>query len=313
MGATREYLDGLDAALREFVRLRFEEEMSRYQVMERMKLSIQALVASANREIEDPRAVPRVVARPPARNQNVPLVVLASLRNTVTLRGDPSDLGHFHIELQNGQRYLDANLKEMPAVAIAVPAVSQAFLRTSTREAELPLGGPGEIHLDSLKFAPVQMVARSSVDAAYRQALFASPYGVTYYKGFIDSTGAVGVKFEGAAPVVRKAFSRPPSYRKPLSIGCLAVAGASTIASIVTAILAAGAKRDFDDTTLQRPAHDANERYKVYGNTALATGILAAAAGLAGWLLWPNDAKTPPVSVGGMPGEASGLVLGFSW
>jgi RNA polymerase sigma factor (sigma-70 family) len=52
MGATREYLDGLDVALREFVRLRFEEEMSQYQVMERLKLS-RWRVRSLQRRVQD--------------------------------------------------------------------------------------------------------------------------------------------------------------------------------------------------------------------------------------------------------------------
>jgi hypothetical protein len=65
-------------------------------------------------------------------------------------------------------------------------------------------------------------------------------------------------------------------------------------------------------TQYTRFAHDANERYMVYGDTAPITSVLAV-AGLVGWLLRPNDAETPPISVSGMLGEASGLVLGFFW
>ncbi len=50
--ATREYLLGLDPALRELVRLRFEQELSQYEVMERLKLS-RWRVRSLEKKVQD--------------------------------------------------------------------------------------------------------------------------------------------------------------------------------------------------------------------------------------------------------------------
>ena len=274
---------------------------------------VHAFVSSANREVQDTRAVPRVIAWPPERNHNVALVVLDQLRDTVMLDGNPSRLGHFHIELDNGQRYLDANLGGLSRVRIALPSGRRAFLRTATHEADVGTERAGSLRLADLQLSPRQVTPRGSIDAALHASLFSSPYGVTYYKGFVDSRGIVGVKFTESPLTVTGALARPPSYRKPLAIGCLILASGSAIAAIVTGSLAIKAKYDFDNTTLQRPAHVANERYIRYGNAALATGIAAAAAGLVTWLLWPDgEPESAPVTVGVTPG-GSGLVLGFTW
>src|SRR5204862_1128969 len=43
---------------------------------------VQAFVAAANRDIKDPRAIPQIIARPPAANLRVPLIALRSLAGT---------------------------------------------------------------------------------------------------------------------------------------------------------------------------------------------------------------------------------------
>jgi len=275
---------------------------------------IHAFVASANREIKDPRAVPKIISRPPQRNQNIPLVSLERMRGTVALTGDPSRLGHFYIELENGQRYLDANLGGLNHGLIVLPAGLSVFLRTANREVEIATDGLAALRFSDLVFTNMPTVSKGSIDAAYRSSLFASPFGVTYYKGFVDSIGAVGVRFVEAIPSIGDSLNEPPAYRKPLAIGCLTLAGGSVIASLVTGALAIKAKYDFDHTSLQRPAHDLAEKYKTYGNAALATGVVAVAAGLLTWLLWPDDGMHDnPVTVSNMPGRDNGLVFGFSW
>ena len=82
---------------------------------------IQAFVASANRDIKDPRAAPQIIARPPARSLREPLVSLRALAGTHIVRGDASKLGHFYVELENGQRYLDAHPDRGATISFAIP------------------------------------------------------------------------------------------------------------------------------------------------------------------------------------------------
>ena len=73
-----------------------------------------------------------MVARAPKRNLNVALVALDELKQPVILRGDPGKLGHFFIELDNGQRYLDANLDGMHRARIVLPRTRRLSHTTRT-------------------------------------------------------------------------------------------------------------------------------------------------------------------------------------
>jgi hypothetical protein len=249
---------------------------------------VQAFVASANRDIKDPRAIPQVIARPPAANQRAPLVALASLAGTRLVRGDASPLGHFHIELDNGQRYLDAHADGKTTIAIAVPDAQAAFLRTDTAEASLPVRGA--IALARLVLADRDVASRGSIESSYRTALFASGYGRAYYKGFVDSTGELGVSFEDEAP-----RSRTPgdhATRRTIAISSAVVGGVAALASITTGVLAYEAHADFEATTLQAAAHDAQVRYDRYLPLAIGAGAVAVVAGAAAYLVWPRSPVT---------------------
>ena len=241
---------------------------------------IQAFVAAANRDIKDPRATPQIIARPPAANLREPLIALRSLAGTHLVRGDGSKLGHFFIELDNGQRYLDAHVGAN--VAIAVPDAIPAFLRTAEAEVALPVRGV--VALGKLAMAPRAVASRGSIDASYERALFASPYGRAYYKGFVDSTGALGVTFADESMAAR---GQPRG--RGLAVGLAVVGGVSALASLTTGALALRARSDFNSTMLQRPADDAKQRYDRYLPISLATGGIAVAAGVGAYLLWPRS------------------------
>jgi len=267
---------------------------------------IHAFVTAANRGVRDPRAAPRIIAIAPRRNRNVAVVDLARLRGVHLLTGDPRGLGHFFIELASGQRYLDANLDETPRVAIALPDRTRAFLRTADREADLPAGGG---RLADLEFTDRSRQERGSLDETYRRSLFTAPYGRTYYMGFVDRTGTVGVRFFEPLELSRAAPEE--SWRRPLALTSLALAGASLLGCVVTGALALDARADFDQTGIEQDAHVASRRYADYGTAALVTGAGAAAFGLLGWLLWPAE-----VEAGAGPGVglAAGAPLAtYTW
>ncbi len=252
-----------------------------------------AFVSSANRQVADSRGKLDVIAIPPKRNQNVAIVDLDELTGVAFLTGDPSSLGHFSIELANGQRYLDANLGGLSHTRIAVPLESRAFLRTATREAELALTAETSIEISSLKLIRRQTAARGGIDRALREGLFVAAYGRTYYEGFIDSSDFAGVLFP--TPTLLESGESHPAldYRAPLGIVSVSLAGASLVTAGILGGLAYRAKTDRDSTNLERPWREADDRYVRYGNAAWIVGAMAPLAGIVAWLAWPDDPRDP--------------------
>jgi hypothetical protein len=247
---------------------------------------VQAYIAAANRGIKDPRAIPQVIAIPPRANQNVALLNLSAFASARVLEGELGRLGHFHVELENGQRYLDAHLARGAPATVILPGDGAAFLRTRTHEARIP---PRKlVALGDLQLAARSTRSRGALDRTYRSALFSSEYGRSYYQGYVDSIGAVGVRFPADAVELGGEGPGPPRGNRPLAVGALSLAGGAAVVSGTTAVLAVRAKQDFDATNLQRPAHEAKERYERHRLISIATGVTALAAGAASWWLWPR-------------------------
>ena len=269
---------------------------------------IEAFIASANQSIRDHRAVPHVVALAPRQNSRAPLVDLRESSGTGFLEGDFAPLGHFSIELEGGQRYLDANLGEGSSPRIAVPAGASLFVVAAGREAALKVGADQVVRVENLSFKPRELASRGSIESAYRTALFEQPFGRSFYVGFATATGRSPIALESPRPAETavEPLVEPSNVRRGVAIGSFCLSGAALVAAGVTGGLTWHAKREFDQTDLQRPASEARDRYNRYGTAAVATGSLAAAAAIAGWLLWP-DAGDAVVSLtlpshGGAPG-----------
>lgn len=270
---------------------------------------LQAFIAAANRNIKDPRAIPHVIARPPQLDQNVAIVSLADLRGMRLVHGNVSSLGHFHVELDNGQRYLDAHLEPGAPVAFALPDATTAFLRTDTQEATLPSSGP--VALASVPLGELRSGRRGSIEASYQQALFSAGYGRAYYQGYVDSIGAVGVSFPPAS--VHAELRRDSSPKRRVAIGGGVVAGGLGVAAVVTGVIAMNAKHEFQMTNLQRPAVEARHRYERYGTIAVVTGAAALATGALSYWLW-RDSRSNTRVVPLAPGDAgTGMALEMTW
>ena len=267
---------------------------------------IAAFVAAANRDIRDPRAVPHVIARPPAIDQNARLVALSSIAGVRKLSGNVAALGHFYIELANGQRYLDAHL-DGEQVAVIVPSATAAYLRTDTREVKLPAGG--DVAIGKLAFAERTLASRGSVQATYQSALFASSYGPEYYRGYVDSVGAIGVAFSPIASATAVAPRRETGDRR-IAYSAVALAAAGAVTGVTFGALAIRARSDFESTQLQRTAHNAQIRYDRDRTLAAVGGGIAVVATAAAWWFWPRSR----VIVSPSAGDGSyRLSLGASW
>ena len=261
---------------------------------------IQAFLAASNRDVKDERAVPHVIALPPRLNPGLPIVSLSAQPRSAQLAG-VSRLGHFHVELESGQRYLDANLSPDFLVHIVVPA-ARLFLVAQDREAELT-PRPGEIvRLEKLAWRKRSVAARGSIEATLRRALFQSAYGPTYYRGYVDSAGVTSVGWD---PSLRLALETGIS-RRPVAVSAFVVGGAALIAAGATAALAIQARGDFDATDLQRKAAEARGRVITFTAVAATAGAVAVAAIVTGLLVWPasDDVLLSPNLGAGQAGVA---------
>jgi hypothetical protein len=260
---------------------------------------VQAFVASANRGIDDPRAVPKIVAHAPDAFPHASIVDLGTLRDTVWVTGDASNVGRFHIELPGGRRHVDANL-DTGVAAIGVPAGGTSYLRTDDREAEIT----GPLSFAGLAFRPQDSAARGSRSEAYRRGLFREPFNLDYYRGYVDSIDSPSVRFDGKrravtsapapAPVLappsapidstprqRRTPKDPATRKRQAGIAIGVLAGAATTAAIVTGALAGKARADFNATDLEAPSHELADRHRGLAAAAIATGTSAAV----GWVV----------------------------
>jgi hypothetical protein len=268
----------------------------------------EAFVAAANRNVKDPRAIPQVVARPPAANHNAPLIALDRLAGARRLEGDPSRLGHFHIELEDGQRYLDANLAAGSRASLVLPERGAVFVRTETHEGVVP--GGRRVALADVPMRRREVAARGSIAATYQAALFSAPYGASYYQGYVDSVGGAGVEFGRAADVEHRGAAPAAGHRR-LAVGLAVLAVAAGAAAVTTGVMAWDARRDYRATDLQRPAQEAQDRLERYRAIAVVTGVGAAASGVLAWWLWPR-AQTRLVPAGSGDGEL-GMAIEGRW
>jgi hypothetical protein len=247
---------------------------------------VQAFIASANRAIHDPRAVPRIIAFPPAIDHHRAIVALADFGSSTILAGKIGAFGHFRVELENGLRLIDAHLAAGARVALALPDRGVAFLRTDDREAEIELGPGRRVDLGALELEAPDLTSRGSLDQTYRRALFSTPYDAGYYQGYVDSVGVLGVPFNDALIQTEAPAVEAPD--RTWSIVWLSAAGVFLATSAVLGVQTWEARQDFDRTPLLGPAEEANRRYNLYGAGTLASAGLALGSGLLAWVFWPE-------------------------
>lgn len=244
---------------------------------------VQAFIASANRDLADPRAVPRVVVLAPSLNVHAPLMTLSRLRNTAFLVGRFS-FGRFFVELASGQRALDAHLAPEQLSVVAVPA-ERLFVVAAGQEAELQLVSGETRRIESLHLVPRLNSARGALSATLDRELFQSAFGATYYKGYVDSLGEASVIFR--PPGELSSFERL-EQRQVLAGGMRVASGVLLVGAVACAIGAGVNQSTYEHTELQRPAAEARERVVALSTAAGLAGGLALGSALAGWLWWPQ-------------------------
>lgn len=245
---------------------------------------LRAFIAAANREVSDPRALPNIIASPPARNHSAVLLHMDTLRDVGMLEGNLSSLGHFHVELVTGQRWLDANLGDQVKTRLVLPAGVKSYIRSGQREASVDAESGQVVTLTQLDMKPASASTKGAVDSAFRIALFRSPYTMTYYKGYVDSVGAVAVRFDQPAMVGPAAEPEPPWFTI-FGAGLLGVGGLFAVSCGVAGVLTWFGYNDYSAARYQREAYDANQRILVYGNVTWVAAVVSAVAAGAGAVL----------------------------
>ena len=139
-----------------------------------------------------------------------------------------------------------------------------------------------------------------SLEDTLRRGLFASAYGPTYYRGFVDSAGVGGVQF-GLPTVVAEAA--PGLSRRQLAVVSASLAVAMLIGAGACGALAVNAKSDYDATPYQRQAFEARQKLIGYSAAAGVGAVLAVAGGVASW--WFFASSSASVAVGAGAGSPS--------
>ena len=271
---------------------------------------IVAFLAAANRQVADPRAHLAVIARPPAIDQRAVIVDLAGDRSRGTILGVPSGgaTRRFSVEDALGNRILDVNVERGFREALSVPA-GRLFLRANEGELTIDIRAGDRLDLSALRWAQGTSRARGAVESAMEHGLFATAYGPHYYGAFLDGRD----EFR-AVPIVESAEggALEPSPRGP-RVAAWATLGIGAGLGIATAALTGltlQAKNDYEATSLERTAADAQERFTTYRGAAIAGGVLTAAVvGTAAWLFLrdrPQQGATRALA-------AAPSGLSFSW
>jgi hypothetical protein len=248
-----------------------------------------AFLAAANRDVEDPRARPRCVVHPPPLDPRVALVDVQHLRQTAYLQGEAGTLGAFYVEDARGNRLLDLRVERHLPVLLALPGNEVLFLRNDRGEVTLSPAAGATVRIESLRLATAEVRARGSLDSALRRGLFATRFGPAYYRGFVDRRDdLVPVATVDDEPMQEPSPPAPATAQRDRRRAQVSFVASGTLAlgAAIAGGLAWSAHHDFDETTFERPAMEARDRYERDATLAIGTLIGAVVAGGIGAFFW---------------------------
>jgi hypothetical protein len=278
-----------------------------------------AFAAAASRSVKKELARVEVVARPPARNQNEPIVDMSNISHAAFLTGNMSRLGHFHVELENGERFIDGHLSGIETSRFWVPANQQIFLYSENREAAVTIPENQQFNIDNLTLSRAEVSAKGPMEIALARGLFLSTYTPQYYQGIIDSSALISVPF-GSPPVSTLFVSQGEDLmdtplvrkRKTWSTLLFSLAAVASGMAGTFAILSLRAKDDYYNTTDTQTEKERNNDYQHYGTAFWITGALVPIAITAGVLIWSRHSRLSTSSVALGTDLTTGMRLNFS-
>jgi hypothetical protein len=248
-----------------------------------------AFLAAANRAVLAPQARLKTMVHAPRANPRVALVSLAAARGGAWLEGRPVLSGRFYVEDARGERLADLHPEDRYRFALLVPAETPLYVRTDAGEAEVQLRAGQRLDFDGLSFHRTGLRSRGALDSSLRRGLFATAFGPSYYRGYVDQQETL-VPVE--LPLVVAESATPPAADGPGhagSIAAFATSGALLATGVGFGAAAWHARSQFQDTQFERPALDARDRYNRYRAVAITAAVAALAAAAVGYYLYGHE------------------------
>ena len=239
---------------------------------------IRAFIAAANGRVQDPKAKIDAFGRAPALRVSEPLFSRARAPSAATLRVPGRLAGRYWLQDGRGVRFADFNTSADSSVTFLLVPANAYFLRNDREEMTVPLLVSRASDAGNLERHPIEIARRGSEDLAFREALFAIPFGRDYYEGYRASMVTTD-RARDAAPATFL------TARRGISIGL----GAGAVAAFSTAI-ALGASANAKASAFQDAVGGEADRLERQANDrALASNVMygvASAALVSGLVLW---------------------------
>jgi hypothetical protein len=296
---------------------------------------LHAFIASANAQVLDPRARLAVIVRPPAVNPRAAIADLSPMvRHAAILTGVGPGFGRFYVEDDRGNRLAEMLPEAGYRFRLFVPGGAPLCFRTIDAEECFRLEAGQQREIDTFRPRATTARARGAMETSLRHGLFATPFGPTYYRGFVDARpelAAVPTAAPDAAVTIARDAAPPPPERPRSRTPAFAwIAGGVVAAGIAVGVgfgLRVLSENDEIDRTCLPTApcsREERQRYEAAVSDAKEARLisiagfgLAGAALIAGGVVWwqaAHGAKTDTLTMTPMIGaDSAGATLGGRW
>ena len=246
---------------------------------------ISAFLNAANREVSDHRARLAVLVHPPTLNGHEAVTDFSWAASDARLVGNGQSSTAFWVEDERGVRLADLRPELGYRFALFLPPSRPLYVRSKRVEAEVHAKAGETIVLEGLERRPPSTRQRDALDSSLRRGLFASAFGPTYYRGFVDAReDLLPVAFQphsAAEPWLSRADVG--DHNSPTDAVLWATGGGALVLTGVAAtfsVLALSARKDATSAATERAAVSARDRFVL--DRAAAISSLAGAALLTG-------------------------------
>ena len=243
---------------------------------------VRAFINAANGRVTDPRAKLDPWVAPPAIRRATPIVERnRAPANSATIHVPGALAGRWSIEDSRGVRLADVNVAPDGPVTLLLSSKRDHVLRGA--RVEIPVPSTVAFELDARRLPrTAPNVATRGVQDAFRQGLFALPFGRAFYDGFTAANPA--------PQDTLVAIPEEPSIRPWVGGSLVAVSVATIAAGVVFGVLAQNdadeyRRRNTDFSTDLSSLRDRASERETIANILLGVGAAAGIGGTA-LLVW---------------------------
>jgi len=270
-----------------------------------------AFLAAANRDVRDPRARLTPVTHAPTADPHATIVDLRSAANAFRLTVYGADSVVAQVEDDRGNRLADVHTERRFKVTLRLPPNRKIFVRSTALEAEIFALAGTEVAFSELPLRATSSRARGELELSLAHGLFATPFGPSYYRGFVDrQNDLVPVSIpdtDFVAPIPPDRDRAGSSNAQPMATwAMLGLAGALTAGAATFALVARQDKIDFDHTSIESEGVSDSNRFSRDTEIAAVFAGGAAISAAAAAYLFLSSRKSPRLGA-----TVSGLVVQF--